>query len=400
MKLLLISSVIPADTISGNVILFRHFQRLKGMEVAVVSDAAGSTLPHQVVHHRFHLKLLKRLANTRIRRLSLACQELFQPGTADQTNRIFQMVRPDLVVTVAHGDLWKVAVREARRRELPLVTFFHDWWPDIAGLGKSLKPWLDKRFRALHRSSTVSLCVCEGMRTALGPKPGDEILFPISAPSEPELAGDHSFRKDRFFKLLYFGNLAEYGAPLGDLLQATKDHPYVRLETRGGRPWWPPAFMQEMETRGLWADFLPRAQLSGWLQSADAFLIFMTFETAMRRRMETGFPSKLVECAQMGKPLVIWGPEYCSAVRWAQQRNNALCITDPSPLALIRAVEALPKSEISRLSAKAHEAAANEFNPELIQRQFVTSIHKAIEQKHRVKSVIVPVSPAACDAEL
>jgi hypothetical protein len=42
--------------------------------------------------------------------------------------------------------------------------------------------------------------------------------------------------------------------------------------------------------------------------------------------VETSFPSKLPEYAQFGKPIVIWGPEYCSAIHWGREGDRALCI--------------------------------------------------------------------------
>ncbi len=41
------------------------------------------------------------------------------------------------------------------------------------------------------------------------------------------------------------------------------------------------------------------------MASADAFLITIVFAPSIRRRMETSLPSKLIEFAQFGKPLII-----------------------------------------------------------------------------------------------
>lgn len=97
----------------------------------------------------------------------------------------------------------------------------------------------------------------------------------------------------------------------------------------------------------------------------------------MRRRMETSFPSKLVEYAQLGKPIVIWGPEYCSAVRWARTKDSALCVTDRSAASLVKALETVATPEWARLADKAREAAANEFNPDRIQTVFVNALRNA-----------------------
>jgi hypothetical protein len=57
--------------------------------------------------------------------------------------------------------------------------------------------------------------------------------------------------------------------------------------------------------------------------------------------METSFPSKLIEFAQFGKPLFVWGPAYCSAVQWGRQHRRALCITQIEPFILREHVESI-----------------------------------------------------------
>jgi hypothetical protein len=100
----------------------------------------------------------------------------------------------------------------------------------------------------------------------------------------------------------------------------------------------------------------------------------------MRRRMETSFPSKLPEFTQFGKPIVIWGPEYCSAVQWARPGHRALCVTDPNPTALRRALERLAASpaEQERFALSARGAAQGDFNPERIQAQFLCALREAV----------------------
>jgi hypothetical protein len=106
----------------------------------------------------------------------------------------------------------------------------------------------------------------------------------------------------------------------------------------------------------------------------------MVFDPAMRRRMETSFPSKLPEFTQFGKPIVIWGPEYCSAVQWARPGHRALCVTDPSPTALRRVLERLASSsaEQERFALSSRVAAQGDFNPERIQAQFLSALRKAV----------------------
>src|SRR5205823_2611554 len=51
--------------------------------------------------------------------------------------------------------------------------------------------------------------------------------------------------------------------------------------------------------------------------SADLLFVPMAFDTVARDNMIVSFPSKLADCTAVGLPILIYGPPYCSAVRWA-----------------------------------------------------------------------------------
>lgn len=114
--------------------------------------------------------------------------------------------------------------------------------------------------------------------------------------------------------------------------------------------------------------------------NADAFLVVMSFDPALRRRMETSFPSKLPEYAQFGKPLVIWRPDYCSAIHWGREGDRALCITDENPQSLVSALEKIKDFPEQRqyYAQQTKIAAKNEFNPVFIQNQFLENIQSLI----------------------
>ena len=116
------------------------------------------------------------------------------------------------------------------------------------------------------------------------------------------------------------------------------------------------------------------------LHCYGAVLVVMSFDAMLARRMITSFPSKLTEAMQLGLPVVIWAPEYCSAVQWARQGDRALCVTDPKSSVLRRELEELAASpaEQERLAKSAREAAAGDFNYEQIQAQFLAALRRAI----------------------
>ena len=84
--------------------------------------------------------------------------------------------------------------------------------------------------------------------------------------------------------------------------------------------------------RGL----LPSRELVETLREvADVLLLPMSFVAADQPNMTISFPSKLTDYTSAGLPLLIFGPEYCSAVRWARDNPGVAEIvsTDSSEAA-------------------------------------------------------------------
>jgi hypothetical protein len=76
----------------------------------------------------------------------------------------------------------------------------------------------------------------------------------------------------------------------------------------------------------------------------------MSYREQDRPNAEVSFPSKLADCTAVGLPLIVDGPEYCSAVRWARENPGvAEVITDESVDALAEAVSRLLEDSAHRL---------------------------------------------------
>ncbi len=370
----MISSVRPELTSAGQLILHRHLARQPDIQCKVYgTEPARLTLSSGV------RRLVGRLAQTRLRRWA-------HDFWAWRDGRWLDALLPQkishngstVVMTVAQGDACGAARRFAQKHRLPLVTFFHDWWPDMPSCHPAMRKVLERQFQRLYRDSAISFCVCDGMMQALGGHPGAQVLLPI--PAKRTLPPQSHCRPPGPFRLLYFGNLREYGPILGEALEALRPSKTLRLEVRGQNPLWPVALKVWAAQTGHWLEFASRKELEAWMDTANACLVPMMFQPNLRRRMETSFPSKMLEMAQLGKPLVIWGPEYCSAARWAQSANKALVVTNPNPKVLRQALEQLAAApgEQQRLAAAAREAAAREFNPDRIQAQFWQAIDSTL----------------------
>jgi glycosyltransferase involved in cell wall biosynthesis len=377
-RVILISSVRPAPISAGPMVLHRHLVDQPWIDLEVYGGEPTSFSFWTAVR-----RVVGRLGRTKMRRWSEDIWVFLRgrwmdgqlPGKINRTQRT-------VVVTVAHGDGFMAAQRFAKRHQLPLVSFFQDWWPDIAEVHGFTRRRLEREFRELAAESKVAICVSVGMRRSLG-SPTCRVLPDLPAPRRSVQKVSTERLRCSKMKVLYFGNLGDYGPMLGEALKALEGNEHVELVVRGARPKWSADFAAEMKRQGKWLDFAPRGELEAWLESADAFLVPMVFDPSMRRRMETSFPSKLMEFAQFGKPLVVWGPGYCSAAEWASRTDAALCVTDPSPAVLMGVLEKLAgDNELQRrYAAKAADAAATEFDREKIQQFFRNILMQSLASK-------------------
>jgi glycosyltransferase involved in cell wall biosynthesis len=373
-RVIFISSVRPEPTSAGQIILYRHFCNRPEFDLELYGFE-----PRKISVRMFFRRVLGKIAQFGgIFETLVNCAWVLWKGRwidEDLPTKV-EHDQKTIVGTVAHGDGFYAAQRFAKKHSLPLVVFFQDWWPDMAGDPKPLVKLLDKRFQDLAKSCSLGICVCAGMKKALGGGENLQVLPPI--PTENNLIQTSKIEPSNRekFKVVYSGNLDLYGEMLLGALRVFKDHPTIQLLVRGANPRWTDNAKREMRDAGLWLDFAPRAELDAWLQSADAFLIPMVFEEKDRRRMETSFPSKLIEFAQFGKPLIVWGPEYCSAAQWGRNNNSALCVICADSKKLLDELESLSNSgdKLEKLASATRRVRNDEFNPLSIQERFIRMI--------------------------
>jgi glycosyltransferase involved in cell wall biosynthesis len=367
-KVLVVSSVVPnARGSGGELVLHRHLKSNPRIESKVVS---WQRFP-------FRLKVIGKLREFGLQSLSRSMECLFPVVPSKKmVHDLVHSFRPDVVVTVAHG-WWHIQARRvAKKFKLPLVSFFQDWWPDFPDVPIAFRSRVERQFRRTRADSAVVICVSDGMRRELG-EPGNALVL-HDAPSLTR-CGDMTRDFKLPLRVAYFGNLSEYGPLIECALRALKDSERVRLEVFGASPLWTRGAEDELRSSGFYHGFIPSNELAKSLHDFHAALVVMSFAPPHRRRMTTSFPSKLIDATQLGLPVVVWGPEYCSAVTWARQGDRALCVTDPNPLALRETLEELAASpaELRRLAKSACDAAAGDFNYERIQLQFMDALRRA-----------------------
>lgn len=375
-RILVLSSVLPTALGGGGLVLRRHLLRLDPSEWSVELVCAGEKeVPEEWPVHRIgRLPIPKRLRRTRLGpRLN---DWIFSGGlvSSRSVSRLIDRIRPDVLLTVAHGELSPVALAAAHRHGIPLVTFFHDWWPDIAHGTPHGKEQREREFQELFGSSDAALCVCEGMLRELGGGNHASVLLPIPDEASVEVTTTHGGE----LTIAYAGTLAgSYGEMVRELASDARDKVWVDFRFSGPEVGW-----VEKGFAG-YQGMLQIDQCRELLAQQDVLLVIMSFQEADRRRARTSFPSKLLEYARIGKPVVIWGPEYCSAVVWAGETGAAEIVTDRATSSLFAALELLRKKpgRFDQLANSIREVARTEFCPNRIQHQFERTLREVLSSR-------------------
>ncbi len=245
---------------------------------------------------------------------------------------------------------------------------------------------LTRRFKQLYQQSQLVFCVNEELQQALGSHSNLQILFPIP---NPFIKREFLGVQEDGFTVTYAGTLSGiYGSMMQDLCQLCQDIPKIKLKLFGPPLDWPELIVQQVKANGIYGGFISRDMLIDELRKAKALLVAMSFNQRDKMRMHTSFPSKIIEYCQFGKPIIIWGPDYSSAVRWGQKYQSALVVTSPSAQTLVEAIEELavqPEEQI-RLGNKALEIAREMFNPDKIQQKFMSGIYQFTTANLKSKS--------------
>lgn len=338
-------------------------------------------------------RALDRLTRTRIHPVAQWVKHLYE------TNRISVAIdsesfykfclqaihesHPDIILSVAHGLLYKTAYRVSKKTGTPLILLAQDWWPDFME-GDPMKQAKEEReFLSICRDSSATIAVSEGMFHELGSPQNTHVLYDI--PSE----GKTDFnifpkRSGQRLNVIYAGNLSSYGPMVEQAALACRASSMVQLEVYGRSPAsWSEGREEEFRKEGVYRGFVPPEEFLSTAAQYDCILATMSFDPKLRRRMRTSFPSKIIESAQLGKPIVIWGPEDSSAVVWGRRTGAAMCVTNESPSTLRSELERLAtdKQLQNRLATACRLVAQQDFDSRKIRRGFMKILSDVAKNK-------------------
>ena len=261
----------------------------------------------------------------------------------DKVLAAVQPFSPDIILTVTSNYLWLPAAAAARRLATPLALVLHDDWPMYQTQRRS--GWVHDAVRwgcrrtvgRVYRQAAVRLCVSPGMteqcRAWFGP-PG-VLLYPNRGADSP--TGRVRVRVDRVGGpvLAFCGHVHQAGT-----LTLLRGMAETLAASNGRLDLYTPHTAEAIEGWGLKS---PAVQRVGFLaphemadrlgDTADALFLPASFEPRERVDVATLFPSKLADYTAIGLPILIWGPSYSSAARWATDNPGvAALVSAPTRL--------------------------------------------------------------------
>lgn len=375
---------------------YRHFIERKDFEIKVATNC--EKFPLDSVPYRPLLfgpsRLTGRLFRTRLMPWLYGPHSLTAFGRVPRAIwRATREFQPDAVFTIAGSWDWSalVAERTARKLGVPLIASFNDWYN--YGWFPSHPVYhrmIEKRFRRFYREADLALCTCEGMREALGPHPNAHVLYPMGAPMPETDAPFKPFTQDgRRFVAAFGGSLADwYGPMLERLVKAAEtENAPVEFRFYGSNPSWSREFDARARAQKIYRGHLPFQQLQNEMKGADALILPMGFDEDCALTERTSFKTKFLDYLSYQKPILVWGPEYCSAVRVAREFDSAEICAQPDAAAFLQNILSVARNPQRQAALAKHAGRMyqDRFYPDKIHAGLVCKIQQTIEGSQRRK---------------
>lgn len=352
--LLYVGQVPVAASYAGAALLYRLLYGYPSERLMLLESSLGPSVPEQRLPGGAY-GLLEvghaRLFRTRFATWYSSLLTLRAKRHARRIETLLGDFSPQAVLTVAHGFLWDSAARFSAEHQLPLHLICHDDWPRLTNVLPFLRPRVDRRLGEVYRQAVSRLCVSPFMREAYQTRYGapGEVLYPSRAADALGHAAPPARLREPVCSLtVAFGGtihtrsyilalrlLAQSLAIVGGRLLIFGPVTTADAEREG-------LALANVECRGLLSS---SALMERFRQEVDVLFVPMSFEPEDRPNTEISFPSKLTDYTAVGLPLLIYGPEYCSAVRWARENPGVAELVDqPGPSGLAGAVQRLAQS--------------------------------------------------------
>jgi hypothetical protein len=125
------------------------------------------------------------------------------------------------------------------------------------------------------------------------------------------------------------------------LAQAIPSQKNLKFSIAGKNANWTPEEEAWLIQNDFFVGFKKGRDYKNLFESADCLLVCMGFDKEAELIESTSFKSKFVDYLVSGKPIIAWGPEYCTAIRHARKYGFAACVTDPDPYSVVEVTKRL-----------------------------------------------------------
>jgi hypothetical protein len=385
LRVLLVSIVPPRNDCGVRIVMHRQLVERNPFKLNIASNADFAD--DLLVHTRLRLPyLIHRLRKSRFGpRLApwiTDYENLIWPLTPNGAlEEAVQRFQPAVVLTLAECGLCHIARKTAQRHGLPLAGLFLDWFPMMKGhYGHKLtQDTLSRRYRELYTACDLAFCTSDGMQEVLGPHPNSHVIYPMPGRHRlPEKTWPPRIGK---FRVAYVGSVEDfYGRMLCSLIEQIKRTSDLEIIVVGPNADWPKQLLERARASGTYLGFKPPDEAAEVLASANALLSVMSFEKEHQLFMRTSFTTKFLDYVAFEKPVILWGPEYCTPVRVVREHGGAAVVTTDDPGAVVSlcreiAADAALNDKLSRESLHLRQTL---FNPDRLQAIFVGEVEKLV----------------------
>lgn len=387
MRVFFLSFTPPLPSWGGSMTFFRHFCERNDFDVCIATNSPfldDYELPYTPI--RFDLpNWWQRLNRTRLQPWTYVIQSLhgqfFTPRAVLRAAKSFD---PDVVFTMGGSWNWTAlaAKKVASSLNIPLVSSFNDWfdYPWFPGHPAS-KARVQNRFIKFYRESDLALCTSDGMIEALGEHQNAHVLYPTGAPMrvsgksyQPKVS-----EPNKPLTILFGGNLGEWYGPMLESLVKACDQlgVNVKFQIFGSLHSWSESFHDIATKAGIFRGKVSFAELASEAERADLLLLPMGFGDECAHIERTSFKTKFLDYLTFQRPILVWGPDYCSATRVANVFDSAERVTSSDAVQCALAIQRLVESpgRRSQLVENAEKMYEDRFHPDTIHRGLVDKIH-------------------------
>jgi hypothetical protein len=339
-RLLYVGDVPVESSYHGSALLYRLLQDYPPDRLLIIETENLRSLPGRRLQDVNYLEVPAgntRWLKTRFSRLAASALTFRASARVQRLRGALAGFRPQAVLTVAHGYSWLTAARFASEAQIPLHLIVHDDYPTMTPVLSGLQQWQERKFSRVYRQSATRFCVSPFMEEEYRNRYG--VAGNVLYPSRARTGSAHIHtpatyaRKTNQLVGAYAGNIIsrEFASPIAILAE--------QLARKGGKLLlFAPHSADSLPALGLSGrNIVPQGlidsdQLIRRLREEADFVFVPMALDSITVQARLSFPSKLTDYTATGLPIVICGPEYCSAVRWAREHSPvAEIITSRDP---------------------------------------------------------------------